>query len=241
MENAFSDDDVTVAYYKKGDTSTIDTTQDVTGLLSVVASKNIDQTGEIIRNLIRAIFIFVSGDFGFSFNRLTGTSERVMMTEQTVDPFDLSAMAALNKSLREYGYCLTLGKYTFNTGRSSPESYCDRPDLSLSAAAAPPFLRAAKDQQNLVGTLPDGVFYRPRQPYQLFVYVRDDPGSGKAWELRMTKDVMLENLSPILALRVNRTIFAEYRTALAFDRGNLVDVCIAKGSEVLGGLQIPST
>jgi hypothetical protein len=241
LESAVSDDNVTVAFDKQGDIDTFPNKDPAaTGLLSLIASKNIDQTGEIIRNILRAIFIFASGDSNFSFGREAGADEPpLMMTEQVVDPFDLSAMAGLNKSLNEYGFCLTLGKYTFDDNKYSPDAYCDKPDLSVAASAMPPLLRAAKDQRYLVDKMPVGIFYRPRQPYKIFVYVRDDPDAHRPWELRSIDTVMLENLSPILALEVNRTIFAEYRTAFAFDHGNLIDACVAKGSEVLGGLQIP--
>ncbi|ACS60269.1 hypothetical protein Rleg_5447 (plasmid) [Rhizobium leguminosarum bv. trifolii WSM1325] len=242
LENSFSDDNITVAYDKRtGSTDSFNKAGiSASGLLSLIASKNVDQTGDIIRNFLRAIFIFSSGDYNFSFNRLTGDfDEIVMMTEQTVDPFDLSAMASLNKSFAEYGFCITLGKFTVDESRYTPNRYCDNPDISFTNGAGPPFLRAAKEQRYLVETLPTGVFYRPRQRYPLDIYVRDDPPAHKAWELRWTDGVMLENLSPILVLHINRTIFAEYRTALAFDRGNLLDVCIAKGSEVAGGLSIP--
>ncbi|WSG98799.1 hypothetical protein U8P76_30670 (plasmid) [Rhizobium johnstonii] len=241
LENAFSNDNITVAYHKKGSIDAFTKTDALaTGLLSLVASKNIDQTGDIIRNLLRAIFIIASGDENFSVNRLDGDpDEIVMMTEQTVDPFDPIAMAALNKSLYEYGYCVALGKYTIDESRYSADAYCDKPDTTLANGYLPPFLRAAKEQQYLVDKLPVGIYYRPRQPYPLDIYVRDDPPAHKPWQLRWTDTVMLENVSPILVLKVNRTIFAEYRTALAFDRGNLLDVCVAKGSEVAGGIQIP--
>jgi hypothetical protein len=242
LENPFSDDNITVAYDKRTGTTDSFTKTGISasGLLSLIASKNVDQTGDIIRNFLRAIFIFASGDYNFSFNRLTDEfDEIVMMTEQTVDPFDLSAMAALNKSFAEYGYCITLGKFTVDDSHYTANSYCDNPDISFRNGAVPPLLRASKEQRYLVDKLPTGVFYRPRQRYPLDIYVRDDPPARKEWELRATDGVMLENVSPILVLHVNRTIFAEYRTALAFDRGNLLDVCVAKGSEVAGGLSIP--
>ncbi|NYJ13034.1 hypothetical protein GGI64_004115 [Rhizobium leguminosarum] len=240
LENGFSDDTVTVAYSgstKVNQTEAPSMTAS-TGMLSVIASKSIDRTGDVIRNLIRAIFILASRDVSFGRTQPTGAEVPVIMTQQSVNPFDLQAMAALNRSLHDYGYCLTFGNYTYNTSRLKPDDYCNNPSISLPADARPPLLEAAESQQYLVKQFPVGIFYRPRQPYSMFVYVRDDPGRGP-WELRKIDTVMLENLSPILVLKVNRTIFAEYRTVLAFDRGNLVDVCIGKGSEVAGALQIP--
>ncbi|MBY5533645.1 hypothetical protein HFO58_10775 [Rhizobium leguminosarum] len=242
LENAFSDDDVTIAFYRSGDIDELkkDAPTAATGLLSFIASKNIDRTGEVLRNLLRAFLILASGDPALTVNRLgDAESEIVTMTDQDIDPFDLAAMADLNNSLKEYGFCLTMGKFTFDARRTSGEAYCNNPGLSLKPGGEPPFLIAAKDQRRLVEKLPTGIYYRPRQPYKINAYVRDDPDSGKTWELRLTKNIMLENLSPILALRVNRTIFAEYRTAFAFDRGNLIDACVGKGSEVLGGIQVP--
>lgn len=245
LESAFAEDVVSIGYSNTKDNLSaapaVAAGEKASGLLSYVVSKNIDQTGEIIRNLIRAIFIAVSGKYNFNYNRqqLQANTTPVSLTEQDVNPFDLADMAGLNHDLRPYGYCLTLGDYTYDTRRYSADAYCNAPEISLRPASAPPLLEAAKQQKILRPVPRSGILYRPKQPYSVFVYVRDDPEIGGPWQLRLTKTMMLENISPILGLHVSRSFFAEHRTALAFDGGNLVSVCIAKGSEVEGAIQIP--
>ena len=120
LENPFSDDVVQVFYAGKGDTEAVRTTAPIAnGLLSLITSRNTDRTGDIVRKLIRAIFIIASGNATSTFGRSTldPTATTVTMTEQSVDPFDAAAMSSLNQSLREYGYCLSLGEYTYNSGR----------------------------------------------------------------------------------------------------------------------------
>jgi hypothetical protein len=161
-----------------------------------------------------------------------------MMTEQDVNPFDVAALARLNRSIRQYGFCVNLGKFTYDVNVLTPDQYCNDPERALQAPARSPHLEAALHQNYLVKKLPTGIFYRPRQGYSLFVYVRDDPAVGP-WKLRKIDTIQLENISPIMVLEVNRSIFAEHRTAIAFDNGDLIEVCMAKGSEVEGFIQIP--
>lgn len=238
LESAFSDDTVDVHFSGKGSSQSGATTNTRPNqLLQLVVSKNVDRTGEIIQKLLRLIFIVVSGDPSASFGRTTGLTPRVM-TEEDVDPFDVAAMARLNRSIREYGFCLTLGKFTYDDEALSADQYCNDPELALQAPARSRHLQAARGQDYLMKKLPAGIFYRPRQGYPLFVFVRDDPAVGP-WKLRKVETILLENISPIMVLGVNRTIFAEHRTAMAFNDGDLLDFCIAKGSEVEGFIQIP--
>jgi hypothetical protein len=242
LESGFADDKVQVVWSGAGDAndaSKPEATRSPNDLLALVVSKNIDRTGEIIRKLIRALFIALSRNPDSTFGRgLNDAVETRLMTEQDVNPFDVPAMARLNKSLKEYGICITLGKYT-HSEMLSADAYCNSPDLSLSLSGLSRYAEVAQKQRYLVDKLPIGIFYRPKQSYSLFAYVRDDPDLGGPWHLRKVESVQLENISPVMVLGVSRALFAEHRVAFAFDNGNLVDFCLAKGSEVQGAVKIP--
>jgi hypothetical protein len=239
LEAALADDKVDVYYSGPRSTNSAGTAAaNAKDLLQLIVSKNVDRTGEVIRKLLRLIFIVVSGDPDDSFGRAaSGTTQRTM-TEQEFDPFDVTALMRLNESIREYGFCLTLGKFTYDVEAITPDQYCNNPGQALRDLGRSRHLEAAKNQHYLKEKLPTGIFYRPRQSYPLFVFVRDDPAVGP-WKLRKVETVLLENISPIMVLGVNRTLFAKHRTAMAFDDGDLLDFCVAKGSSVEGFIQIP--
>jgi hypothetical protein len=250
LESGFSDDTVGVYYGNasakaRNNDSNFSVDPDFesansNGLLSLIISKNVDRSGETILKLLRAIFIFISPNPNFNFNRENEEQNATpkTLTEQDVDPFNLQALANLNNDLRPYGFCITLGDYTHDASLS-PGDYCNKPGRALAESGLPQRTVIAGRQHRLVDPLPIGVFYRPRQPYTLFVYGRSDPEMGGPWQLIKTDTVMLENISPVLAVQVHRALFAEHRVALAFDNGNLLDICIAKGSELRGFVKIP--
>lgn len=239
LESLVSEDKVGIYYSGTGSANAAPTdTSRPNGLLQLIVSKNIDRTGTIIQKLLRLLFIVASGDADSGFGRAEPSTTPRMMTEQDVNPFDAAALARLNRSLRQYGFCVNLGKFTYDVNALTPDQYCNDPERALQASARSPHLEAALHQNYLVKKLPTGIFYRPRQGYSLFVYVRDDPAVGP-WKLRKIDTIQLENISPIMVLEVNRSVFAERRTAIAFDNGDLIEVCMAKGSEVEGFIQIP--
>lgn len=245
LESPLSDDVVQVAYSIDQGNNAAGfglPTGAATGLLSAVVSKNVDQSGEIIRNFIRAIFILISGNATGNFGRESIDRTKYVireMTVQDVDPFDLAQMANLNRSLKEYGFCVTMGAYTHDARRMSADAYCNRPARVFAPGQAPAYAEIAGNQDYVVKKLPVGIYYRPRQPYELFVYVRDDAEIAKPWQLRKIDTILLENISPVISIGITRAAFAEKRVAFAFDHGNLLKVCVAKGSEVEGAIQIP--
>jgi hypothetical protein len=100
-----------------------------------------------------------------------------------------------------------------------------------------------------------GIYYRPRRPFTYSILVRQScrrqgprctgaggrsqrPATGE-WALREEKTIELENLSPIMAIRVDRTFFATRKTVMQFDDGVLYDVKIRKDSELAGFVEIP--
>jgi hypothetical protein len=99
--------------------------------------------------------------------------------------------------------------------------------------------RIVAEQQPLTPKVVEGVYYRPLATYMLSIFVKDDPGGPDAWRLAKTQAIQLENVSPVIALGVDRALFAERRTTLVFDDGVLIQTCISKNSEIEGAIQIP--
>lgn len=223
-----------------GYTTTASTAATATGggLLSYVASFAVDKTAVVIRQLIRAIFIGISGRADFSFARSgLDKNKRVLHGRFEVDPLDAEEMAQLNRRLGDFGFCLVLAGYSVDAAVSGKD-YCNAPERRLRQAPSP-LLEMARAQSWLVEQ-PEraGVLYRPRIPYSLEIYTQDDPGHS-AWELRKVTEVRLENLAPIVSLGINRAIFADAKVGLEFDGGVLKNYCVSKTSEVAGFIDIP--
>jgi hypothetical protein len=53
-----------------------------------------------------------------------------------------------------------------------------------------------------------GIYYRPRAAYSMSIYVKDDPGGGQKWRLGKVQPMRMENISPVIALGVDRALFA---------------------------------
>ena len=214
------------------------------GLLASVISRNIDETGTIIRKIIRALFVLISGN-GSAYDAgraLTVPDDKTDLRKQVsleFDPFDRADMVMVNRRLHEYGVCITMGDYSYDTRSRSPSQFCEHPEYVHSPQYGSQLLARAEKQTFKVKHLPQGIYYRPRQSYPLYVYMKDDPGYPGEWKLRKTTYVSLENLSPVLSLGITRAMFAEKRIIMAFDNGNLLDVCLLKGSEVQGAIEVP--
>ncbi|TPK84881.1 hypothetical protein FJ936_13470 [Mesorhizobium sp. B2-4-13] len=236
MANAFADDTLAVGYTAAADGNRTSTS----GMLSYVASYAVDKSSVIVRKLIRAIFVVLSGDSDFNPREAIpsgATPEKLGAFE--VDPLDAEEMAALNVRIKSFGFCLALDGYTYDTDTVRPQAYCDNPQKILGQSPSPALAKAR--QKRWFREKPDrgGILYRPRMPYGLSVYTRDDPNGPGPWELRETKTVYLENLSPIVSLDLNRVAFAKTRVGLEFDNGVLRNFCLARSGSVRGFIDIP--
>jgi hypothetical protein len=207
--------------------------------LQLVTSHAVDATAIIIRKLVRTIFIGLSQNANFTPARtLPGKAPKMMIAaDLEFDPFDPQETSEINQRLRQLGFCVVLEDFTFDRRNARPGAYCDNP---RSVAQHHPSIAAkfAAETQPLKANVA-GIHYRPRASYSLSLYANDDPEGGGSWRLAKLQTVGLENISPILALGVDRALFAARRTALVFDDGVLVQLCIAKGSEIEGAIQIP--
>lgn len=207
------------------------------GLLNLVASQSVDMSGVILTKVIRAIFIYLSGGNGFITGRSAtdNVSDWKTVLEPSIDPFDPESVAQWNRSLRRYGFCVAVADYSFDS-TIDPARYCDSP-VEIEAAHPSPKMAAAQAIRDAPIRQIQGLYYRPRIAYPVTVFVNPDPLGRGEWRLGKTVYIEMENISPVLALRINRAMFAQKKTAVIFDRGRLKTVCLVKGSEVKGAIQ----
>lgn len=234
VANAFADDTLSVSY-ATGPAAT----PSASGMLNYVASYAVDQSATVIRKLIRAIFVVLSRSPDFNPRAAVQTGDPVLLGRFEVDPLDAEEMAAVNDRIKSFGFCLVLDDYSFEMKETSPEAYCSNPHRISSNF--PSQKLAHTRQKRWLREKPDrgGILYRPRLPYGLSVYTKDDAGGPGTWQLRETKTVYLENLSPIVSLGLNRVAFAKSRIGLEFDNGVLKNFCLARSGSVRGIVEIP--
>ena len=238
LASAFADDLVFVSKTRVESNGTVNTAAKPTPFLQLIASKAVDQTANIVRKLIRTAFILISGNPDVEGARVAigGTGSEIVR-DLAFDPFDQHELAEINESIGPLGLCVVLGDYSFNTNAISAARYCSAPGATVRQHPSPKADHAAR-QRYLVPQPSSGVFYRPRADYPVSIYVRKDPGSDP-WRLAHVRYMPFENISPIISVGVGRAAFATRRTALVFDDGVLTDVCITKGSEAAGFINIP--
>jgi hypothetical protein len=238
LASVLADDKLSIGYA----TATTGSAAGTTGLLSYVASFSVDRSADIARDLIRTIFVAISGNPNFGANRFSGNAQNVDPVTHgkfELDPLDPEEMAAVNNQIKSFGFCLVLDDYTFDTDAVSAGAYCSNP-FAVSRKHPSPDVAELRGQRWLKPAAErGGILYRPRLPYTLSVYTKEDPRGPGAWALRKTTVVELENLSPIVSLGLNRAVFAESRVGLEFDKGVLSNFCVAKTSEVAGFIDVP--
>jgi hypothetical protein len=235
LASSFSNDQVLV---KKSPPENATTTVSHTQFLHLVASKAFDQTSFIIRRLIRAVFIGLGaiGARSFTKNELDAAE---VVRDLSFDPFDTNAIATVNQATaaKPIGLCFIVDGYT--VGRHvKPEQYCNNPTAYIRHVKVFADLYAAYESQK-VSKETIGILYRPRVPYSLLVYTRGDGKQSGNWLLRKVHAFHAENLSPLIAIRVDRAMFAKKKVALLFDEGTLTNVCLFKSSELNEAVEIP--
>jgi hypothetical protein len=212
-----------------------------TQYLGIISSAAVDQTAIIIRKLIRAIAIGITKNAGFlrSKTETAAPPERTTLLTVEFDPFDAVGTAKANADLRKFGFCVALETFSFNTHRYGVPAYCNNP-VRVASDATEFSVRYQADLRGEAKPLPaKGIYYRPRANYRAMIFTNAEPDLPGRWKLSVMQDVTLENISPVIAVRIDRSVFAQRRMALVFDQGALLNVCLYKGSEVLGFIDIP--
>lgn len=235
LASPLSHDIITV---KKWPATAAATQAQKTSFLGAVIVNAQDRTVYVIEALLRAAFIFASGNTGFAPRDLPVGSTFETLADLEYDPFDPRESAEVNTRLSALGICLVLEGYTFDRSRTSVDGYCNSPKGQ--AAWTMPILKAyAKAKATPANPQLPGLLYRPRVPYRLFVFRKPDRGGGDHWKLGETQQVALENLSPVLSLDIRRAAFAGRNANFIFNSGTLVTACVAKKSEIEGFVDIP--
>jgi hypothetical protein len=208
-------------------------------LLQVIATDSIDETAYIAKVLIRTLFVGLSGNSTFNTDRaITQDQAGVRKLDLEYDPFDLQQTAAINDALRKYGFCVLVQGVTFERESDTIDSYCDHPkQAALRAQALTRTLKVAEEAK--VEQQVRGVLYRPRLPYTVTLFVKNNLKLKGGWRLRASEIVEMENISPVLSLGIERAIAAQRKTMVFFDQGVVQNVCIFKSSELQPLVEIP--
>jgi hypothetical protein len=239
LASAFADDQISV---QKTSATKADPNSSVppygSQLLQTVASNSVDQTSMIVRTLIKATFVALSG-FRANLGPTSATNDQTeLLADFEFDPFDQAQSTVVNEQLSKYGICLVLETYTFGQPTRMADHYCRNPRKFMNKETAFNHAYVEFNTAPLAPITP-GILYRPRASYQLSIYAKDDPQGRAPWLLRRTMQVQLENMSPILSIGVDRAMFTLKQIALIFDKGTLENVCINKKSEAVEAVKIP--
>lgn len=193
-----------------------------------------DQSAYIIKALIRAAFIAVSGDPGFAPRSATFAPAEIV-GDFEFDPFDQREIATINAQLARLGFCVMLEDTTFSSVKNV-QSYCNSP-MAHSVRQTIFYKAYRKLQEQPADPFIPGILYRVPQPYRLLIFHRRD--IQETWELQRTTTVQLENLAPVLSLRITRAAFANKTMHFVFSQGALQTACVSKTSEIAGFVEIP--
>ena len=215
------------------------------GLLRKISSDANDQSAYIVKSVIATIFTAISGlaispDADERAAAFGETGDEVVVFSAKFDPTNRERLAVINQQLRSYGFCLlTSAQFQLSSATSpdDPQAYCENPLGFLKGRPEPrPLARKALD-------ISDGVVYRPKLPYEVYLLQRahnaPNPRGARIWHTTKRKVVLIENESPAIAARIDRTFFAQRTATLEFDSGVLTKVQIQKEAELLNIVEIP--
>ena len=218
------------------------------GLLQKISSDANDQSAYILKTVIATIFTAFTGlDIGPDGEERAATfgeaDDAAPVFSAKFDPTNRERLAIINQQLNSYGFCLlTSAQFQLDRGATSPEqlqAYCEHPLGYLRAHRQPrPPARKALD-------ISEGVVYRPRLPFEVFLLQRGPrpsvarPRGARVWNVTKRKVVLIENDAPAIAARIDRTFFAQRTTTLLFEAGVLKSVQVQKDSELANFVEIP--
>jgi hypothetical protein len=213
-------------------------------LLHAISTDAIDESAYIAKTLVRTLFVGLTGNPQFALGsgvralNPPATNDETRALDVEYDPFNLPQAALINKTLSEFGFCIVVQGITLGSDGETLNSYCDDPmsaaqrqshfATTLLSAEAPAHVSATR-----------GILYRPRIPYTVLLLIKPNKKVKGGWEIRGSEVVPLENISPVLAVNVDRAFFADRRTSLLFNQGALTNICVAKTSEIKGFIDVP--
>jgi hypothetical protein len=214
------------------DVVTIGRTPD--GLLTKISANAQDKSLEIASAVIDAVRISVVGAARSNVALKSGNT--ALAAKFDMDPFDVPEAAAINNSLKDFGYCIFVEGYTFDPSRFNARSYCRNPRAAVFGISS---RMPAIDREAALSESRRGVLYRPNLPYRVVVMRNLDPNGSGTWQPWQSYAVEMPNASPVFSIGVDRTYFTDRSTLLTFDYGVLKDVKLTKGSELNSIAEIP--
>lgn len=209
------------------------------GLLAEIKSVNTDKSKDVALYGLEIGMIAATGNPNIAglrradFGETNGT---VTLADYDLDPFDRAGLADINTVLAStYGYCLVIDGHTLDL--RGVQNYCSNPRGYTHSRGpgglAEPLPPLPSEEMTR------GILYRPNQTHQLMIFRRTDPKAKARWQLHLTRQIEMPNVSPIFSVGVERSLFVERSTQLIFDKGVLKDIRIEKPSELLEFIEIP--
>lgn len=207
------------------------------GLLQSISTITADGSNDIAQAVVGAAAAMVTA------RKLR--SEAPMRTRQfraEADPFDLSSMTELNRTLNGLGYCVFLdgSNDPFVPTWSTAETLCagsaQGSRVSGTTAPADPETR---EKPASTAERP-GLLYRPELAHVLHILKRDKPASGAGtWLLIKTQTVFLPNGAPLLRLRAERSLFFDRGAEIDFEDGTPSTITVGTAGDLAGFVSIP--
>lgn len=216
--------------------------RDPNGLLLNIGSNVEDRTPVIINKLIQT-----GENLSLAAARDNTVAENPTDTlTLTIDPFLWSDLMLAKSGLRRFGYCLYVEGYSFPIEglsaaqiQAAASKWCSQ-DANSTAPYEHP-LQKFSSLPVSPEVMSGGVLYRPRTAHKIVILEKSDPYGRGPWELYQTKRFDLPNVSPVLAIGIERAAFTKRITTLNFNQGTLADVQVDKDSELAGFVSIPLT
>ncbi|MEO0923760.1 MAG: hypothetical protein AAFY09_13500, partial [Pseudomonadota bacterium] len=216
--------------------------------LSLVASRTLDQSRFALTTAFQILFTGVSGSPTADIRAAALPQQTEIKFASEFDPFNYQDTADFNDRANDFGFCVFIPEYAFDLDRALVSEYCDDPQTTANAHPPSwkrlsektddlveegtnyPRLEAVTDEDHLRGLL-----YRPRFAYTVYLMNK----LGKDWVVKSRGTAMMENVSPILSVGLERPILAERATALQFDNGALMRVCSYNSAGIAEFVNIP--
>jgi hypothetical protein len=207
------------------------------GLLKKVESRVVDRTPEIAIALIDT-----ASQLAIAAARQADAARPPERLDLQFDPFVWHELVNAKTALRRFGFCIYVEGHSFSTYGLSPagiraaaERWCSASVVSEPHHPTYEFASLPVPRE----VMRQAVLYRPNIAHKVVILRKRDPYGRGPWTLFQTQRVDMPNVSPVLALGIERAMFTHRNTTVVFNEGVLTDVTVDKGSELVGFVRIP--
>lgn len=218
------------------------------GVLKLITGTVKDQSGFAIEEAVETLFLGAVNAGTRSTRDTARPGKKELKFVYEMDPFDFMDVAQFNDRANDFGYCAVLPGFSFNAANTTIDQYCNdplwvvkepgkRPNWGNAQTTGVPSnnLTYPKVAKVIDQDLLQGILYRPRFPYPVFVMEK----LGHRWVLKERSQIMMENISPILSVSVERRLFAARNSVFQFDEGALENTCIYNSAGISEVVKIP--